>query len=193
MRQFCANNLGDMRVLKAGLRSGLVLMGTLCFAHMALISTAHSQEGHLSVFSKTTKRPVATVPSDVVYTTVRREDSWHYVRFQSPSIPAWVSDKHLSKTANRATVVVEHLNMRLSPALGSPVLTLLKRGYASEILAAQNGFTQIYAPTDLVFALREDGLKDHANNASNAVQPKPSMATDAAPENKPSWLSLIHI
>ena len=86
------------------------------------------------------------------------DSNWSYIRFDSPTVPVWVSSNFIEVENEIATVRVNSLNARLRPTLKGAILTTLSVGYSSQVTGTENGFSRIVAPPSTVVAVKKQDL-----------------------------------
>ncbi|MDG1906670.1 MAG: polysaccharide biosynthesis/export family protein [Arenicella sp.] len=92
------------------------------------------------------------------YSLIGVDSNWSYIRFDSPTVPVWVSSNFIEVENEIATVRVNSLNARLRPTLKGAILTTLSVGYSSQVTGTENGFSRIVAPPSTVVAVKKQDL-----------------------------------
>jgi polysaccharide export outer membrane protein len=124
----------------------------------------------LTVYSQNSKVRVAEVSDNNQFQIIRRDGRWSIVKFTQAAVPVWVSSDYLWVENSKATVTANRLNLRTGPSIESRVLVSVPQGYQSNVLGSASGFTQIYAPTELLFALTNADVERLSSD--NSASPK---------------------
>lgn len=95
------------------------------------------------------------------YKLVKREANWLYVRFAKPTVKAWISERFVRVSDQpRRLVTFDRVNIRIDPSIDSRILGIVSAG--GELLASgsrKDGFVQIYAPQNFVFAIKSEDVE----------------------------------
>ena len=172
----------------------LILTVALLLGHtqssLAQTDREPTNTGSISVFSLKSKSRIAEVPIDSAYKIVRSEGNWPQVQFLTPSVPVWVSAEYVTQEVDQGdeivTVIASRLNVRFAASTTSKILTSVKRGFQSKVLARQNGFVQIYAPTWVEFRLLSRDL-----NRMQSIDTAGEVAVDSSIKPKDGNLNSI--
>ena len=131
----------------------------LCNTQMLLAQSIGTLQAELlSVYSLDSKSLVATIPIGSEYRIVGSKGNWSTVTFNNPSVPVWLSADYVRQEGSTVVVIANRLNVRFQASITSRILTSVKRGFKSEVLARRNGFVQIYAPSWVEFNLYSGNL-----------------------------------
>jgi polysaccharide export outer membrane protein len=118
------------------------------------------------IYSANSKLRIEGFSATAPYRLIGADSSWNYIKFESSVVPVWVKSTDIGIQNDRATVLVDDLNARISPVPNASIVTIINRGYVSKVLASKSGFTRILAPQDTVVALKKQDVFASANQAT---------------------------
>ena len=119
------------------------------------------------------------------YSLVGVDSNWSYIRFNSPTVPVWVSSNYIEVEDGIATVRVDRLNARIRPTLEGSIVTKLIRGYSSPVSASENGFSRVVAPQSTVVAVKKQKLIPKMASVNNALPDDIERAAPTVVEDEP--------
>lgn len=106
----------------------------------------------MSVYTVGSKTQIAEVSQKNRFQLVEKQGEWGIIRFDTATVPLWVSEDYVTLNNGVATITVNRLNARLRPTLTAPVIVQVAAGYVSPVLGQQNGFVHIKAPAKVKVA-----------------------------------------
>lgn len=109
-----------------------------------------------AVYNRNSKRKIGDVLSSSKFSVIENQKKWLLVRFDEASVAGWVSRDYVSISEKVATVNTAILNLRSQPSASGKIIERLPRGYSSSILGSENGFVKLFAPLNLVVALKKE-------------------------------------
>ena len=109
----------------------------------------------LSVFHRSSKLPIAHVPTSSQYSVIIKQPGWLLVRFDQPAVHGWVSQDYVSVSDGVVKVTASALNLRSQASVSSVIIDRLPRGYSSKKLDQRDGFLKVFAPKEIIVAIKQ--------------------------------------
>jgi len=145
----------------------------------------------LAVYTPSAKKLIAKVNEDATYQTIERQGAWQVIQFDQPIIPLWVSSDYVNQIGDEAVITTNNLNIRLEPQLGSAVMGKATIGYRSPVLASDNGFVKIKAPTSVRFAIKSAVTPSLDSQSSVSPSTDQQVAKAKTPQSSNNTQALV--